>query len=301
MKREILRSKRMKGVNNLVFGIIILSGFAACKGKIDFSKKKADDEKVIVQYGEHFLTDRDILLVLPSEYTSEDSAKLVKAYVEEWVKKKAIVDKAEANIDELTLKEIDNKMVEYRQDLLINAYNNYLIEKNIKDSVSEKEIQDYFEKHKESFPLSKDIVRYRAVIVEKKDEAMAERLFNSGREEDFDELMKLVLVAGTPYQDNDTIWHSTEVLAAQYPQLNQGNNLNQLLNRRRIKMSDDLHVTLIRVLSFKPKGSEAPYEFVKPTIKNLLLNKRKLNLLGDLQNQLYKEAINKNQIKINEN
>ena len=301
MKREILRSKRMKGVNNLVFGIIILSGFAACKGKIDFSKKKADDEKVIVQYGEHFLTDRDILLVLPSEYTAEDSAKLVKAYVEEWVKKKAIVDKAEANIDELTLKEIDNKMVEYRQDLLINAYNNYLIEKNIKDSVSEKEIQDYFEKHKECYPLRKDIVLYRAVIVEKKDEARAEKLFNSGRDEDFDELMKLVLVAGTPYQDNDTIWHSTEVLAAQYPQLNQGNNLNQLLNRRRIKMSDDLHVTLIRVLSFKPKGSEAPYEFVKPTIKNLLLNKRKLNLLGDLQNQLYKEAINKNQIKINEN
>ena len=160
MKREILRSKRMKGVNNLVFGIIILSGFAACKGKIDFSKKKADDEKVIVQYGEHFLTDRDILLVLPSEYTAEDSAKLVKAYVEEWVKKKAIVDKAEANIDELTLKEIDNKMVEYRQDLLINAYNNYLIEKNIKDSVSEKEIQDYFEKHKECYPLRKDIVLY---------------------------------------------------------------------------------------------------------------------------------------------
>src|SRR5690606_2947327 len=119
-----------------------------------------------------------------------------KTYIEEWVKKKAIVDKAEENIDELTLKEIDNKMVEYRQDLLVNSYNNYLIEKNIKDSVKESEIQAYFEKHKDSFPLSKDIVQFRYVTVIKSDESRAERLFNSGSDEGFDELMKMVLTAG---------------------------------------------------------------------------------------------------------
>jgi len=191
--------------------------------------------------------------------------------------------------------------VEYRQDLLINAYNNYLIDKNIKDSVSDEEVAGYFEKHKESFPLSKDAVRFRSVTVKKGDAAKAERLFNSGKDEDFDELMKIVLTSGTPYHDKDSIWYSVDVLSAQIPQLNEDDYLNQLINRRRIKISDDSLVTFIRVLSLKKKGSEAPYEFVKPTIKNLLLNKRKLNLLSDLQNQLYKEAINNNEIKINEN
>src|SRR5690606_29050421 len=228
-------------------------------GKLEFSKKKAEDEKIVVQYGEHFLTDKDIRLILPQDYTPEDSAQLVKTYIEEWVKKKAIVDKAEANIDELTLKEIDNKMVEYRQDLLINAYNNYLIEKNLKDPIQDAEIQAYFDEHKESFPLSKDIVRYRSVVGDKKDEARAERLFNSGRDEDFDELMKIVLAAGTSYHDKDSIWYSTDVLSGQFPQLNQSDYLNQLLNRRRVKMVEDSTVIMIRILNFKQKGGEAPF------------------------------------------
>ncbi len=301
MKERILRLKGMGSIKMSVWAIMVLGVFAGCKGKFDFSKKKADDEKIVVQFGEHFLTDRDIRLILPQDISKEDSAILVNTYIEEWVKKKAIVDKAEANIDELTLKEIDNKMVEYRQDLLVNAYNNYLIEKNINDSVSDAEVQAYFNEHKESFPLTKDVVRYRSVTVKSSDEARVDRLFNSGRDEDFDEVMKVVLTSGTPYHDKDSVWYSTDVLQGHFPQLIEGDNYNQLMNRRRLKIAHDSLVTFIRILNIKPKGGEAPYEFVKPTIKNLILNKRKLNLLGDLQNQLYKEAINKNQIKINEN
>jgi len=102
-------------------------GLMSCKGKFDFSKKKADDERIIVRYGEHFLTDKDIRLILPQDVSKEDSAKLVGTYIEEWVKKKAIVDKAEENIDELTLKEIDNKMVEYRQDLHCSLRRRYKV------------------------------------------------------------------------------------------------------------------------------------------------------------------------------
>lgn len=287
-------------MRNIIVAIIVGLGLISCEGKLIFKKKKAENEKIIVQYKEHFLTDKDINLILPQDVSEEDSLKLVQSYIEEWVKQKAIVDKAEENIDELILKEIDNKMVEYRQDLLVNAYNNYLIEKNIKDSVTDEEIQAYFDENKESFPLSKSIVRFRAITVDKEDAAKAESLFNSGKDDDFDELMKLVLTSGLPYHDKDSVWYSVDVLSAQFPKLGEDNNLNQLLNRRRIKLNDESLVTMIRVLNLKPKGSEAPYDFVKPTIKNLLLNKRKLNLLGDLQKELYKEAINKNQIKINE-
>jgi len=296
-----VRSIEMRLMKKTIIYLAAAAGLMSCKGKLDFSKKKADDEKIVVRYGGHFLTDRDIRLILPQDYTFADSTQLVKTYIEEWVKKKAIVDKAEENIDELTLKEIDNKMVEYRQDLLINAYNNYLIEKNIKDSISEKDIRDYFEKNKESFPLSKDVVRFRSVTVKNEDAVKAERLFNSGKDEDFDELMKIVLTSGMPYHDKDSAWYSVDVLSGQVPQLNESDYMNQLLNRRRVKIGNDSTVTLVRILSLKRKGTEAPYDFVKPTIKNLLLNKRKLNLLGDLQNQLYKEAINNNEIKINEN
>ena len=193
-------------MKKIIISIGLGIALIACKGKLNFTKQKGENEKIIVQYGKHFLTDQDILLILPQDYTKEDSTKLVNLYIEEWVKKKAIVDKAEENIDELTLKEIENKMVEYRQDLLINAYNNYLIEKTISDSVSEVDILNYFEKNKNSFPLAKTIIQYRAVTVHKEDESRAEKLFNSGKEEDFDELMSIVLNSGTAYNDKDSLW-----------------------------------------------------------------------------------------------
>lgn len=287
-------------MKKFIIGGLAVWGLIGCNGKLNFTKKKADDEKIIVQFGEHFLTDRDISLILPPDISKEDSTLLVNTYIEEWVKKKAIVDKAEENIDALTLKEIDNKMIEYRQDLLINAYNNYLIEKNVKDSVSDGEIQKYFDAHRDSFPLSKSIVRYRAVTVPKGEAQLAEKLFNSNKDEDFDELMKMVLMAEMPYHDKDSTWYSVDVLTAQFHQLSEDNHFNQLINKRKIKLEGEQTITLIKILNIKQKGSEAPYEFVKPTIKNLILNKRKLNLLGDLQKELYKDAVNNNKIKINE-
>lgn len=291
---------KVRIIKRITISFLMISGLTGCKDKLNFSKQKGEDEKIIVRYKDHFLTDRDIRLILPKDVSKEDSAKLVDAYIEEWVKKKAIVDKAEENIDELTLKEIDNKMVEYRQDLLINAYNNYLIDKSLKDSVKDADVRAYFEENKNSFPLNRDIVNYRSITVYNEDADRVEPLFNSGRDEDFDEALKIVLGSGLPYHNQDSAWYSVESLTGQFPQLANESNLDRLLNRRRLKLSTDSTVTLIRILKLKPKGSEAPYEFVKPTIKNLLLNKRKLNLLGDLQNELYKEAINKNEIKINE-
>lgn len=281
-------------ITSILFAIVLLS----CKEKFNLSKQKADDEKVIVEYKDHFLTDRDIRLVLPKDINAEDSAKLIQAYIEEWVKKKALVDKAEENIDELTLQQIENKIIEYRQDLLINSYNNYLIEKFVKEPISDQEIEQYYNDYKESFPLSKDIVQYRFVTVPKSDEKQAERLFNSGKDEDFDELLKSVMLAGNPYHEKDSLWYTMDLIQAQIPEINQADYLNQLINRRRVKITNDSMITMVRILNLKRKGTVSPYEFVKPTIKNLLLNKRKLNLLSDLQNQLYKEALNKNEIKI---
>lgn len=238
MKSPILRLDTMKFtyISFLILVSPIL--FLSCKGKFNFSKQKAEDEKIVVQYGEHFLTDRDLKLILPKDYTKEDSINWVKTYIEEWVKKKAIVDKAEENIDELTLKEIENKIVEYRQDLLINAYNNYLIEKNIKDSVTDEELFQYYEKHKDSFPLVKEVVQFRAITVDKSEENQAERLFNSSKDEDFDEVMKMVLQAGNAYHDKDSIWYSPEYIAAQFPELNQNDQLSQLISRRKVKISE---------------------------------------------------------------
>src|SRR5690625_2654784 len=110
-----------------IIAIIIGIGLIGDKGKLMFKKKKSDNEQIGLQYKEHSPTDRASHFISPQDASKEDRAKLLQAYSEESVKKKALVDKAAQNIAALTINEHEHTLIEYRQDLLNNAYNNYLI------------------------------------------------------------------------------------------------------------------------------------------------------------------------------
>lgn len=281
----------------LIGNLIAILTFAGCKK--DDIRQKGPEDKIVVSYKDHFLTHDDILAVLPADVSKEDSVKLTDSFIKKWVEKKVVLDEARNNIGEDDMREIENKVIEYKQDLLINAFNNYLIENSLNDSISESELDEYYENNKKSFPLNYDLVQVSSVTLNKEDEEEGDRLFNSGEDEDF--FLLLTLDGSGNGEENDSVWLAADKLKISFPELAENVNWRTLVNKRKIKLEDAFSVTYIKMHKLYNKGNTAPYNFVKPTIKELLINKRKLNLLTDLQNSLYKEALNNNEIKINEN
>ena len=49
---------------------------------------------------------------------------------------------------------------------------------------------------------------------------------------------------------------------------------------------------------YKLKNEQAPLEYVKENIKNLILNRRKIEFLKQIENNVYSEGIRKNNFKI---
>ena len=72
-----------------------------------------------------------------------------------------------------------------------------------------------------------------------------------------------------------------------------------LLNKNQyIEIQDSIGSYLIYVKDVLKPNSDAPTSYIKPTIEQILKNKKKLELKSDLEKQILNDAINNNDYEI---
>ena len=71
-----------------------------------------------------------------------------------------------------------------------------------------------------------------------------------------------------------------------------------LKNHRDLEYQDSLFIYLVRIRDFKIKEGISPLNFEKQRIRDIILNKRKIELIGRMQEDLYSNAQKKNVIEI---
>ena len=65
-----------------------------------------------------------------------------------------------------------------------------------------------------------------------------------------------------------------------------------------IELNDSIYYYLVSIQDYKLKNELAPVEYVETNIKNLILNKRKIEFLKQIEENIYKEGIRQNKFKI---
>ena len=60
--------------------------------------------------------------------------------------------------------------------------------------------------------------------------------------------------------------------------------------KKSIQESDSLHVYLLKILKYKISDETSPLEFVRDRIKDIIINKRKVELIKTLEDGIYKQA-----------
>jgi hypothetical protein len=63
-------------------------------------------------------------------------------------------------------------------------------------------------------------------------------------------------------------------------------------------LEDSLEVYLVQINKTLKRGSTAPLEYVKPTIKQILTNKRKVEFIRNFDNEILQDALQKNEFEI---
>jgi hypothetical protein len=138
----------------ILVALIVLTG---CSG---FFKKKT--EHAVARVYEDFLYESELKSIIPPGAEPKDSLMLVKSYIENWIRQRLVIHQAEKN---LTGSQMDftQQLENYKNSLIIYAYENELVKQKLDTLVTDEEIENYYDANQQNFLLKDNIVQFQYV------------------------------------------------------------------------------------------------------------------------------------------
>ena len=174
-----------------------------------------------------------------------------------------------------------------------------MVKKNIDSIVQAEEAQLFYEANKESFKLNDDLVQFRYISLPLNPINLdtIKMRFKRFKAED-KAYLDSISVQFRSYSLNDSIWIKLNRVAEKIPIIN-GSNKNQLLKKTNfLQLKDSLNLYLMQVNDVRLQNDYAPLDYVNTSINKIVINKRKLELIKQLENDITKDAIKNNKFQI---
>lgn len=261
--------------------------------------KKDEERKPVARVNDKFLYQSDLAGVVSEGITGQDSVLIVQNFIKEWATEQLLVDGAQLNLGEEKQQNFNILVEQYKSDLFSKAYLEALVKKNLDTAVSDEEAQVYYEANKDVFKLNEELLKFRYIHV---DENIIDFPKIKERLKRFEESDKKALdsiaIQFKSYSLNDSIWVKMSQVISKIPGVN-SENKNQLLKKSNfVQLKDSLGVYLMQVNDVLVRNDTAPLEYVKPTINQIVINKRKLELIKKLEKDITKDAIKNKEFEI---
>jgi len=261
--------------------------------------KDADESGPIARVGETYLYKEDVASLLYDGMTKEDSTTIVTNFINNWASKQLLLSKAKINLPEDKLAEFDGLVADYQTDLYTRAYKDALVQQAADSMVTENQMKRFYEQEKDNFRLQERIVKIRFIQLPKrflnKDE-VTKRL-KSFRKSDI-AYLDSIGVQFKKLNFNDSLWVSASRVISEIPPLTPENQNKYLKKSQFFELEDAFGVYLAKVTGVRQVNDVAPLSFIEPTIKQVLINRRKLNYIRQLEADVIDEAIKKNEFEV---
>ena len=262
---------------------------------IKLQEKDAPTSEIIAIVNTYKLFKADLKDFLPRNISREDSLILVKSFIQDWAVKKLLLDAAANNNTQESLKNINNLVQDYKESLLINNFKEALIKQQLDTIISDDEVEAYYLINNENFKLNEVLVKskylyFDASVINKKEIV---KFFKSEEIEDAEELERQQL-SFKMYQLNDSIWTELDKILLKLPFSKE----NLLKKSKFIQKQDSLGLYLVAIKDVLRRNDIAPLSYIKPTIKEMILHKRKIELIRNIEKIIVKDATKNNNFKI---
>jgi hypothetical protein len=166
-------------------------------------------------------------------------------------------------------------------------------------TVGQAEIEQFYTDNPDNFQLTGMLVKvlYIQVPNDFKNIDKIRQLYRSNREKDIEEIEQIAINGAEAYNTFNGEWMSLDVVTASLPGSTDSYE-NRAIRMKAIEDSDDKFTYFIKIYDISMKGTVAPLEHVKENIINIILNRRKTNMIRQMENAIFNDAMNRNEIKI---
>ena len=254
-----------------------------------------NNDGYVARVGEEFLSSNEIQELIPNNINKQDSIQIVNNIIEEWATSKLLIQNAVINLTELEKSQIDNKSEKYRENLIILEYRNKISNNNPDTLVSKDEIDLFYSKNSKNFKLFEEIIKGRYIKLKKNTFNINEikrrfRRFDQSDKSFFDSISIQLL----NYYLNDSTWINKKLFFNKIPSLDDDQRLRISKNNLFYIQEDSLALYLINVNNYKKADDYAPLEYIYSRIKEVILNKKRIDYLNKIDKELIGDAITKN-------
>jgi hypothetical protein len=229
----------------------------------------------------------------------EDSTVRIEAYINSWIRKQLLIQEAAKKID-INEAEVERKILDYRFSLIAYEYQSYYVKQHLDTLVSNADIENYYKTNIDNFILKQNIVQATFLKIPKtapRTNKIKDLIF-SEKEKDEKELKSYCLSFSAAYHLTDSTWMVFDELVKNSPLVEIPNKIQFLKANPYYETSDDSYLYFLKVAKYRISDNISPLEFVRDDIRNIILNKRKVELAKKLEDDVFNSAASEKEFEI---
>ena len=261
-----------------------------------FFKKKT--EHAVARVYSDYLYESDLKSVIPKGTPAKDSIGLARSYIDTWIRQRLVIHQAEQNLTSAQM-DFSQQLDNYKNSLIIYTYENELVKQKLDTLVTDEDVENYYDVNQQNFLLKDNIVQLQYVKLPLKSAYIKQfrKLLGSDNPADRTRLTQQCEQYASDYFLDDQNWLPFGDLLKQIP-IKTYNQEEFLKNHRELEYQDSAYIYLVKFRDFKIKESVSPLSFEKDRIRNIILNKRKIDLMKKMHEDIFEQAQKKNDFEI---
>lgn len=255
------------------------------------------DNSQAARVGNEILLETDIPR-FTNEESNGDTLAQRQLFIENWVKEKLLLQKALENLSQNTAN-FEKQLENYRNSLLIYNFENQLINQKLDTVVSERELKKYYAANINNYKLREAITK--AIFVASLNSAPNTDSLHQWIYEDLQYYKEDLISFCSQFAiacHLDTVEWIPLAKIKEIGKLTADKKLNLTVGENLIQ--DSLRTMHIDAFEIREKGETAPFSWVKGELKSIILNKRKIELIANVKQEIYESATLKKEYEIYE-
>ncbi len=274
---------------------MIKKGLLLLFAMMAFSCNNSGEEqkpRSVARVNDAYLYKEDLKGIVPAGTSKEDSIAIVKSYIDRWASQKLLYGRAQVNLGKEKQEEYDELVRQYKVDLYTKAYIEEIVKSTVDTVVSKEEVVKYYNANKENFRIGGMLVRLRYIRMAKDHPKFGsvQSKFTSSNKKDLKALNDMAIQFKS-YAFNDSTWVDMNEVYSKLPFITPDNRDRYISSGISYQHPEGADVYLVKVTRVIDKDQVAPFEYIRPTLEELIINNRKLELIKKFEKEITDDAI----------
>ena len=260
--------------------------------------KNNENEKQIAKINTSSLFASDISKIAQNGLSKTDSIAFYQSFISKWASNEVFYQQSLNYLSEEEL-DITKELETYKKELLSYRFQTKLINEKLDTTITELQIEDYYNANSQNFLLKNNIVKvlYVKTPINVPNIDKLKKLCFSTNPKDIEPLKNMCIQYANNYFMNDDTWLMFEDLKKEINQLKEVPEYN-IQNGKTFEFTDATSYYFLKIIEVKSKNTLSPLAFEKSNIKNMLINQRKRNLITSIKKDFFDKAKTNKELEI---